>query len=154
MAKPITSNFTSTAARFVKRLNKVSPDSPEFRAVLFRIGTLIRNEAVDNLTRSGAIDSGVLRSSISFDIQGNQNIQEVIVGAFGVRYARMVEFGGAFTDQMRKAMFASFNNRGKPPKTGKGIIQGGRYQARPYLGPAVRDSQEEVKGLLMRLPQE
>ena len=132
-------------------LDGLDPNSPAFRGALFRIGTTIRNQAVANITQSGAVDEGLLRASISFKIESSRDLSRVIVGAFGIKYARMVEFGGAFTDQMRKAMFASFIERGKPKRPGKGVITSGQYKARPYLGPAVRQSSGEVKGILKDL---
>jgi hypothetical protein len=140
--------FPNSKGRLTVLLDGVDPNGPEFRAGLFRIGTLLRNRAVAHLTRQSAVDEGTLRASISFKIEASNDISRVIVGAFGIKYARMVEHGGAFTDQMRKAMFASFRDRGKPRRPGKGIISGGWYQARPFIGPAVKESQAEIIGIL------
>lgn len=136
--------------RLTVLLDGVDPFHPQFRAALFQIGTTIRNKAVSIITREGAVDEGVLRASISFEIQANKGISRVIVGAFGIKYARLVEYGGAFTDQMRKAMFASLRDQGKLNRkyTPKGIIVGKRYRARPYIGPAVTQTRGEVRGIL------
>lgn len=147
MASPLT-NSRNSRGRIVQIISDADPSSPRFKAALFRIGTLIRNRAVAKITEQGAVDEGFLRASIAFKIESSGDISTVTVGAFGVKHARIVEFGGAFTDQMRKAMFASFRNQGKPKRPGKGIISGGFYRARPYLGPAVRQSRGEVKGIL------
>lgn len=146
-----TKPFPNSNGRLTVVLDGIDPNGAEYRAALFRIGTLMRNKAVAIITQEGAVDEGILRASISFKIESSQDISRVIVGAFGIKYARMVEHGGAFTDQMRKAMFASFRDRGKPKKPGKGIISGGRYQARPFIGPAAQQSLPELKGILKDL---
>ena len=141
----ITSNVKEFQESLTTRIESSAiPDQNK----LFAIGNLVKNQAVDNITASGAVDTGELRSKIQFIIEEGAGISRVVVGAFGVKYARMVEFGGPFTDQMRKAMFATFRDRGKTPKPGKGIIGGGWYQARPFLGPAVRDSVPDVQEIL------
>ena len=146
-----TQGFPRSKGRLTVLLDGVDPNGQEFRAALFRIGTLLRNRAVMEITRQGAVDEGILRASISFKIEASQDISRVIVGAFGIKYARMVEHGGAFTDQMRKAMFASFRDRGKPRRPSKGIIVGRRYRARPFIGPAITQSRGEVRGILRSL---
>lgn len=144
-------SFRDSRGHLVGLLSDADPNSPAFKAALFRIGTLVRNRAIRNLTVQDAVDEGTLRGSIAFKIESSGDISRVVVGAFGIKYARMVEHGGAFTDQMRKAMFASFRNRGKPRRPGKGIISGGRYRARPFIGPAATQSQIEIKGILRSL---
>ena len=73
--------------RFTVILDNVDPNSREFKGALFRIGTLIRNQAVAEITQSGAVDQGYLRARIGFRIESSQDISRVIVGAFGVKYA-------------------------------------------------------------------
>lgn len=138
-------------SRIAATLKNLDPNSPETKGVLFRIGTMLRNMAIGNLTTLGAVDRGRLRASINFTIEASGENARLTVGAFGVKYARIVELGGPFTDQMRKAMFASFRELGMKPKEGKGIIRGGYYRARPYLAPALREARptivEAVQGL-------
>lgn len=148
----ITSNLDEVRNRIVARLEKTKGNSEEMKKALFAIGNTVRNSAIDNVTEIGAVDSGILRSSISFDIVGNENLQTLTVGAFGVKYARMVEFGGIFTDRMRRAMFASFKDRGKPPRPGKGIIGSGQYKARPFIGPAIQENKDKIRDILLRVP--
>lgn len=147
-------NSRDSKGRLVQIVSSADPNSPKFKAALFRIGTLVRNRAVRKITERDAVDEGFLRGSIAFRIESNGDISTVTVGAFGVKYARIVEFGGAFTDQMRKAMFASFRRQGKPKRPGKGVIKGGIYRARPWLGPAVKQSRGEVRGILRSLIRE
>ena len=148
----VKSNITQVMNRFVKQVEGLQPDSQEFKAALFKIGNDVKNTAIDNITSVGAVGkTGILRSSINFDIVGSGNIQTVTVGAFGVKYARIVELGGVFTDRMRRAMFASFAEQGGKKRPGKGIIQSGYYKARPFIGPAVRENKENIRGILMEL---
>lgn len=131
-------------ARIIATLESLDPNSPEINRILFGIGTMLRNMAIGNISRLGAVDQGRLRASINFQIESNGESTRLIVGAFGLKYARIVELGGAFTDQMRKAMFASFRARGLKPREGKGIIRDGYYRARPYLGPALANARPEI----------
>jgi hypothetical protein len=118
---------------------------------MFFIGNEIRNRAIDNLTESGAIDSGALRNSIRFDLSQAAGLSVLSIGAFGQPHARIVEHGGPFTDKMRRAMFAKFKDEGRKPKKSKGIIRAKHYTARPYLGPAVEDAQPLIERILKDL---
>lgn len=137
--------------RLIGVLDNVDPNSPVYKAALFRIGTLVRNYAIVELTSKGAVDTGYLRSRIAFRIETSKDVSRVIVGAWGARYARMVEYGGTFTQQQRKAMFASFHDLGKPKKQGKGVLRGLQYLARPFLGPAFEQTRGEVNTILKNL---
>jgi len=140
-------------ARIIATLETMDPNAPETNRVLFNIGTKLRNMAIGNISRMGAVDQGRLRASINFQIESDGDSTRLIVGAFGLKYARIVELGGAFTDQMRKAMFASFAARGLKRREGKGIIRDGYYRARPYLGPALARARpeiiEQIRGLIV-----
>lgn len=124
------------------------PNDPRTKQTLFKIGVLVSNLAKANLTNQGIVSSGQLRAKTTFLLEGNQDVQRVLIGPFGVKYARMVELGGAFTRQQQKAMFASFRERGLKKKEGKGVIKGGRYRARPYLAPALRDSRKQINEMV------
>lgn len=135
-------------ARLLATMKRLDPNSPQARASAFRIGVLLVRYAQDELTKSGAVDRGLLRASMQFAIESND--QNLIVSLFpgNLPYARMVNSGGAFTPAMRRAMFASFRERGLKPRAGKGIIQGRRYRARNYLKPAVARAREQILGEL------
>lgn len=132
-------------ARIAARIANLDPNGTEAKAVLFRIGTMLRNLAIGNLNRSGAVDKGRLKASINFSIEGTRDLARLTVGVYGRKYARIVELGGPFTDEMRKAMFASFREMGMKPRAGKGIIKNGYYRARPYLAPALREATPEIR---------
>lgn len=144
MALRIQVNNDRVRSRIIATLNRLQPESRESRAALFRIGTKLRNDAIENLTSQGAVDEGLLRSSLQFTIETSQYLSQVVVHTSGRRYARIVELGGAFTDAMRRAMFASLRARGRPPRPGKGIVQGGRYRARPYMSPAAARARASI----------
>lgn len=137
--------------RIAATIANLDPSGPATKATLFRIGTMVRNRAVDNLTKVGAIGTGRLRASGSFSIEASEQSAKLLIGFFGIKYARMVELGGPFTDRMRRAMFASFRERGQRPRPGKGVIKGGQYQGRPYLGPALKASTPEIIDMLKSL---
>lgn len=137
---PLQSLSDEIENRIARRIRKFQPDSPELREALLRIGFLVESQAKLNVRRIGAIDTGRLLNSIrtQFYKQGDQ--VGVRVGSFGVPYASLHEFGGPFTDRQRRAMFASLRDRGRLGKgrgVDKGVVQGGRFLARPYLRPAL-----------------
>ena len=128
----------------VIKLQNLDPRSPRFKQAQFMIGSHIRNAAIENITAVGAVDTGLLRSSIRFDIRTMKGASLLNVGAFGTPYARMVEYGGPFTDRMRRAMFARFKEEGRKPRPGKGVIRGGHYEERPFLRPAIKNSEDYI----------
>jgi len=137
--------------RLIVNLRNLDTSSVRFKQAMFFIGNEIRNIAIDNLTKSGAVASGGLRSSVRFDISQANGISVLTVGAYGQPHARIVEHGGPFTDKMRRAMFAKFKDEGRKPKKGKGIIRAKHYKARPYLGPAVEEAQPFIEKILKDL---
>lgn len=141
----------SSTDRIMARLKAFQPDSPEMNQALFAIGNLVSNQAKRNLTAKGAVDTGVLRGRMNFRIEKAEGISRVVVGAFGIKYARMVEYGGVMTKRQLAAMFASFRERGKKPKPGKGIISGMRYQGRPALTDALKESRPSILAMLARI---
>lgn len=138
--------------RLLATLKRLDPDSPEARAFLFKAGTILRGYAIENLTNSGAVDTGLLRSSIQFTVESNgSGVTRLLVHTSGRRYARIVELGGAFTEAMRRAMFAKFRQQGRRPRPGKGIVGGGRYRKRPYMSPAAQKARPQLLQELKRL---
>lgn len=126
--------------RIARRIRKYQPDSPELREAMLRIGFLVETQAKLNIRRHGAIDTGRLFNSIRSEFYQLGTRAGVRVGSFGVPYASLHEFGGTFTARQRRAMFASLRDRGRlgPGKgVDKGVVQGNRFMARPYLRPAI-----------------
>lgn len=139
------------AQRIIARLKRYQQESPEMQRALYAIGNLVANQAKRNLTSSGAIDSGILRAAMAFRIEKAAGISRVVVGAFGIKYARMVEFGGVMTKRQMAAMFASFRERGKKRKPGKGIIANMHYRKRPYLAPALKEMRPSIVAELAKV---
>lgn len=126
--------------RIALRMRKFEPGSPELREAMLRIGFIVEAQAKLNIRRHGAVDTGRLLNSIRSEFYQRGSKVGVRVGSFGIPYASLHEFGGAFSDRQRRAMFASLRDRGKlGPGRGvdKGVVQGGRFMARPYLRPAL-----------------
>lgn len=134
--------------RIQKRINGLTPEDPRMTAALHRIGLLISAKAKFNARRQGIVDTGRLINSLRYEIYKEGNEFGVKVGSFGVPYARLHEFGGPFTPAMRRAMFWSIKRRGGPERKSKGVIQGGRFRARPYLRPAVLESRMAILSAL------
>lgn len=140
--------------RIALRMRKFQPGDPQLREVLLRIGFLIESHAKFNIRRHGAIDTGRLFNSIRSEFYQQDSRVGVRVGSFDIPYAAMNEYGGAFTDRQRRAMFASLRDRGRlTPGTGlgKGVINGGMWLPRPYLRPAVIENRGRILDLIRGL---
>jgi len=126
--------------RILKRVRVYEPGSPQLKEALLRIGFLVEAQTKINIRNQGIVDTGRLFNSIRSEYYRDGNRVGIRTGSFGVPYARQHEFGGTFTNQQRRAMFADLRDRGKlGPGKGidKGIVQGNRIIARPYLRPAI-----------------
>lgn len=105
-----------------------------------------------NLRRKGMIDTGRLINSVRYEIYTKGQSVGVNIGSFGTPYAAIHEFGGEFTNEMRRAMFASLRDRGrlKSNYQPKGVIRDNYIQPRPYLRPAMRSSQNFTVKILAK----
>lgn len=134
-------------ARIRRLIEAAGPDSKALRLAFHKVGMGIAGQAVINATRQGIVDTGSLRAHIGYEFYKDGATQGIKVGVFGMPYAALHEFGGVFTDRMRRAMFAAMKRRGKlqPSSAGrasKGVIANGHFRARPYLIPAFRTKRE------------
>ena len=134
-----------------KNMSKYYPNSRQMRTALTRIGVLLDSLTKQNITQQQIVDTGRLLNSIMYEINMSQRNKSVLrFGSKGVPYAAIHEFGGNFTDQMRRAMFANLRAQGKlgrnPVK--KNVIQGRKFMARPYLRPAVERATPEIRRIL------
>jgi phage gpG-like protein len=133
---------------------RMSPDNPAVKASLTRAALLIINQAKIEIRRKRMVDTGRLLNSLKFEFyRPDTGGIGVELGSFGVPYAALHEFGGRFTPAMRRAMFADLRERGRLRKNskGKGVIQGGRFQARPFLRPAYAKHKDKVTELLQEV---
>lgn len=137
MAWTITSNTNQLIAKLRASIQNTAPTSPKIKEALTRIGLFVTAAAKIEARQKGIIDSGRLISSLRYEFFKIGGVQGIRVGSFGVPYAAMHEFGGTFTDAMRKAMFANMAKRGRKARQSKNIIVGNRFKARPYLRPAL-----------------
>ncbi len=147
MTKPILTGNSIVVARINRLIAEAGPNSKSLRAAFHKVGMAIAGQAVLNATAQGIVDTGSLRAHIGYEFFSDGATRGIKVGAFGVPYAALHEFGGPFTDRMRRAMFASLKRRGKMqpgagPKRSKGVIVNGWFRARPYLIPAFRTKRE------------
>ena len=123
-------------------IGRFEPDSEAMRRALSRIGNLavaMAKRNAQNAKPAPIFDSGNLINATRWEFVEGQST--ILVGTFGVKYARINEFGTKnFTDRQRRAMFANLRERGGPPRPSRGVIRGNTWVARPYLGPAVLDN--------------
>lgn len=153
-AVPLTNLGAELERRIRIRIQKLQPDDPAAREALLRIGLLVEAQAKINIRREGIIDTGRLLNSIRHEFYRKGSIIGVKVGSFGVPYAALHEFGGPFTDRQRKAMFAALRDRGKlgpVRQPGKGVVQGDRFMARPYLRTAVATHKYRIIDIIRSL---
>jgi len=139
---------SSLIARINARAKDLQPDSLKLKAALDRIGLNVTAKAKFNARRQGIVDTGRLINSLRYEYFRDGDVAGIRLGSFGVPYAALHEFGGPFTDRMRRAMFASIRKRGGPERPNKGVIQGKRFRARPYLRPAVLESRNLIMNIL------
>lgn len=133
--------YDSLIARLSLQVSALAPESPQLKEALTRIGSYVAALAKVEARRQGIIDSGRLINSIRYEFFKSGTRTGILVGSFNVKYAALHEFGGVFTDQMRKAMFAAMRRSGRArPGVTKNVIKGGHFRARPYLRPAILKS--------------
>lgn len=147
----IKTNIDLLVDRLSKRFKRFDFDDRETKQRLTRIALLLENQTKINIRRQGIVDTGNLLNSIQSKVTSNSDSAVISFGSYGVRYAALHEYGGVFTDRMRRAMFASFNARGKKPKKGKDIIQGGHFRARPYIRPSIIQQRRSIIKILREI---
>jgi HK97 gp10 family phage protein len=125
------------------RLKAYRPDDPRWDQAVQRIGSLLVTRTVVNITTPSQsrhlgvkplVDTGRLRRSIRsrFDPRQGGGVS-IIVGSFGVPYARIHEFGTIWAGgTLRLARKAAY-----PP--------------RPYLRPALQDSRDRIIDIIRSL---
>lgn len=139
----------STVSKLVQKLREATKEnSPQINRALTRIGNLVKNRAVLNARNKDIKGrTGALIGSINYNVGRNS----VIVGPFGVRYARFHEYGAKLHPGAVRAMFAAMRRAG-PPRPSKGVMTfsngSATLKARPFLIPALRASRARVKAIL------
>ena len=103
----------------------------------------VEREAKNNVTNNGTVDSGLLRASISIDVDFSGSNPYARVGA-EVDYAKYIEFGtGLYAEngQGRKTPW------GYEGKDGRLIFTWG-MKPKPFLRPAIENNLEAVKEII------
>lgn len=136
-----------------KKLEAVEPANPKFKSALYNVGLILRNRMIMEATRQRIVNTGALRNSINFAVQGDK----VIAGSFGVKYARFHEFGANLPPNAVRAMFANMRKMGgKKPRASKGIFQGnaqtgGKLLARPFVRTALTIERDRIRRELRKI---
>jgi len=146
MAKIKISNLSK---RMEARIKALEPQGQKTVAALNKIGIVLRNRMVMEATRKRIVDTGALRNSLTYKINGNT----VTVGSFGVPYARFHEFGAKLNPAAVRAMFAAMRKRSKKPRPSKGVFvgdpkRGGTLRARPFVTPAITLERARIRSII------
>lgn len=131
--------------RLRQRIAALSPDSPEMKTALTRIGTVLSSEAKLNIRRNRLIDTGRLVNSIHWKLFTGNDSVGVEVGSYGVPYARVHEFG------FRGIVQVPQHRRRAPSGTVHSVRSHSRkanIQARPYLRPAIKKHRRFIVDLI------
>lgn len=105
----------------------------QLKTALEDCGLDAENYAMDELTRSGAVDTGALRNSIKHDVDVSDANARMTVGT-NMEYGIYVELGtGKYADGGRRTPWVYYD-----AVRDKYFMTDG-MQARPYIKPAIAD---------------
>lgn len=146
---PIKTNMSQLEKRMQKRLKALEPRGAKTVKALNLIGTVLRNRMIMEATRQRIVDTGALRASINYRVNGNT----VTAGSFGVPYARFHEFGATLPPAAVRAMFAAMRKRSSVRRPSKGVFQGnardgGKLKARPFVMPALKLESARIRAII------
>jgi len=99
--------------RIAEMKRALGPNSPEVRAALTRIGIKLEGAIKANITRMGLIRTNHLRQSIEYDVDSDRTGDYVLVGSFGVPYARIHEYGGVIRPKRAKYLTIPIHERSR-----------------------------------------
>lgn len=129
--------------KFKQALKKL-PAKMQDKTVLAlnRIGNLLRNEIILNITQARLIDTGRLRKSINYFYTKTGKTNGIIVGSFNVPYAAVHEFGINKVVAIRsfqRAQTHAFGKRMKQPRqvTVRGHSKRMNIEGKHYMGKAL-----------------
>jgi HK97 gp10 family phage protein len=143
----IRSDAKALETRIMAKLEKFLPQSEKSQAALHRIGSLLRTEMIMNATRKNIVDTGALKNSINYEIEGTT----VSVGSFGVPYAKYHEFGANLGPAGMRAMFAAMRARraGSAKRyRDKNVVVNETLKPRPFVRPAFQSKLSQVRRIL------
>lgn len=138
--RPITADVQRVLNKLETMWKNWEPQSPAFKKSFYLIGERLKTQAKLNARQLRVVNTGILINSIAY-APGNRGI---IFGVFGTAYAKWHEYGAAWTDANRRAMFYYMRKTGQKPKPSKGIVRDGRLTARPFMQPAINDNRTYI----------
>lgn len=147
----IRSDAKALEERVRYRLAKYLPNDERSQEALHRIGMLLRTEMIMNTVRKKIVDTGALRNSIMYEINADRTGTTLVVGSFGVPYAKYHEFGANLGPAGMRAMFAAMRARKMSPgkrHVDKNVVVNGTLKARPFVIPAFRSKLSQVRKIL------
>lgn len=124
-----------------------SADSPEVKAALTRIGSVLQAEMRLNIVRQRIVDQGGYLNSIQYKVTQSGSAAFVETGSYGILYATRQEFGGNLSaSQVRAVMYYASLRHGRTKgknRKGKGILTvnpdgTGYWKPRPAIRPALK----------------
>lgn len=162
------------AARIAKKFSRFQTSDKDFRTAMLRVATLIEAQAVLNIrTKLNRNSKGALRASIGHRFESRNTL---LVGSFGIPYARIHEFGGTITPKTARKLAIPINKEfeGRRARDVPGLFRGkgrsndilfkknadGSIMAafvlkdsvtippRPYLAPAIRSTRQRAIGIM------
>jgi phage gpG-like protein len=146
------SGANALISRIQTRFKSLDPSDRQYKQALVRVGSLLEAQIKINIRQKGIVDTGRLLNSIRYEIENQGKRSIVRVGSFGVPYAGTHEFGTTFTDKMRRGMFAALRRQGRRQRgKDKNVIVGGRFIARPFIGPALVQHRQKIRDILRSL---
>jgi hypothetical protein len=133
--------------RIQKRLGDMwrgwKPGSPETKKAFYLIGERLKTEAKLLARANRIVNTGRLINTISY-VPNDTGTPGIIFGVFGTPYARFHEYGAAWTEANRRAMFYFMRKTGQKPRPSKGVVRGGRITPRPFMWPTVTKNRDYI----------
>jgi phage gpG-like protein len=132
-------------------LNKfASGDSPFLARALHRAGSLLANQIRLELRQSGLRRrTGDLANSIDYRIKQQSGRPVAEVGSFGVKYAAIHEFGGAYSIPAHvRNQTTVWGRRLETPIQVNVRAHTRNYTARPFVRPAILRQADNVAAVI------
>lgn len=114
-------NFEDQMQQLIQRIEILRPEGPALERILHRMGSVLETQVLAQIRKKGLVDSGGLLNSIKYSVRLTQGGGEVIVGSYGIKYARIHEFGGTiYPKDVRKLSLPISDRAKESSKNGRG----------------------------------